>query len=165
MSVKPIGGHPEKAIDVTISCRLHHKFSGSVLHICCLSILLEGSWKLLSELKDAELKELASSLPATILHSQADSTVKKYLGPHRRWETWAIAHKVDPIPAKPHEFILYLKHLSEETNSKAAVKEACNALSWVHSSACLLPITKDSFVKATLESLQYIRPLLNQLLK
>ena len=61
---------------------------------------------------------------------------------------------MDPILAKPHEFVLYLQHLSEETSSKAAVEEACNALSWVHPSAGLLPITKDSFVKATLEGLK-----------
>ena len=115
---------------------------------------MEGSWKLLSELKDPELKELASRLPATILHSRADSTVKKYLGAYRRWKTWATAHKLDPVPAKAHEFVLYLQHLGEKTSSKAAVEEACNALSWVHSSAGLLPITKDPFVKATLEGLQ-----------
>ena len=68
---------------------------------------MEGSWKLLSELKDPELKELASRLPATILHSRADSTVKKHLGAYRRWKTWATAHKLDPVPAKPHEFVLY----------------------------------------------------------
>ena len=34
------------------------------------------------------------------------------------------------------------------------LEEACNALSWVYSSAGLLPITVDSFVKANLESLQ-----------
>ena len=106
-----------------------------MFHIYCLGILLEGSWKLLSELKDPELKELASRLPATVLHSRADSTVKKYLGAYRRWKTWATAHKLDPVLAKPHEFVLYLQYLSEETSSKAAVKEAYNALSWVHSSA------------------------------
>ena len=126
-----------------------------MFHIYCLGILLEGSWKLLSELKDPELKELASRLPATILHSRADSTVKKYLGGYRRWKTWATAHKLDPVPAKPHEFVLYPQHLGEETSSKAAVEEACNALSWVHSSAGLLPITIDPFVKATLEGLQW----------
>ena len=125
-----------------------------MFRICCLGILSEGSWKLLSELKDPELKELASRLPATILHSRADSTVKKYLGAYRRWKTWATAHRLDPDPAKPHEFVLYLQHLSEETSSKAAVEEVCNALSWVHPSAGLLPITKDTFVKATLEGLQ-----------
>ena len=125
-----------------------------MFHICCLGILSQGSWKLLSELKDPELKELASRLLATILHSRANSTVKKYLGAYRRWKSWATAHKMDPVPARPHEFVLYLQHLGEETSSKAAVEEACNALSWVHSSVGLMPITADPFVKAALEGLQ-----------
>ena len=35
---------------------------------------------LLIELKNPELKELASKLPAIILHSQANSNIRKYLG-------------------------------------------------------------------------------------
>ena len=37
------------------------------------------SWRLLDELDDPELRNLACKLPATILHSHADSTVTKYL--------------------------------------------------------------------------------------
>jgi len=38
-----------------------------------LGWLNKGSWKLLDELQNADLKDLASRLPNTILHSQADS--------------------------------------------------------------------------------------------
>jgi len=34
------------------------------------------------------LKDLASRLPDTILHSRASSTVKKYIGAFRRWKRW-----------------------------------------------------------------------------
>ena len=93
-------------------------------------------------------------MPTTILHSRADSTVTKYLRGFRRWKTWANAKKLEPIPAKPHHFALYLQHLGEETESKAAVKEACNAVSWMHASAGLSSLLADPFVKATLEGLQ-----------
>ena len=45
-----------------------------------VDVLIQGGWRLPSELDDPELKNLTSRLIATILCSQADSTVKKYLG-------------------------------------------------------------------------------------
>ena len=71
--------------------------------MCSTGVLMEGSWKLMSDLEDPELKALAQSLPTTILHSHVDSTVKKYLGTFRRWKTWATSHNLVPIPAKLHE--------------------------------------------------------------
>ena len=88
------------------------------------------------------------------MHSRADSTVKKYLGAFKRWKTWAAAHHLEAIPVKPHLLALYLQHLAEQSKSKAAVEEVCNALSWIHSSAGLVPPLADPFVKATLEGLQ-----------
>ena len=88
----------------------------------------QDSWKLLDELDDPELRELASRLPCTVLHNHADSTAKKYLDAFRRWKAWAAIHKLSPLSARPHEFALYLQHLSEKTKSKAAVEEAANAV-------------------------------------
>ena len=113
-----------------------------------------GSWRLLDKLDDPELQALACKLPATILRSRADSTVIKYLRAFRRWKTWASSKGLEPVPAKPHLFALYLQHLGEETKSKATVEEACNAVSWVHASAGLSSPSVDPFVKATLEGLQ-----------
>ena len=125
-----------------------------IQYVLSLDIMSQGSWRLLDELKDPDLKTLASKLPNSVLHSRADSTVKKYLGAYRRWRTWATAHNLKPIPANPHEVALYLQHLAELSKSKAAVEEACNALSWIHSSAGLVSPMVDPFVKATLEGLQ-----------
>jgi len=60
-------------------------------HVCIISLgwLKEGSWKLMDELDNPDLRDLASKLPNTILHSRADSTVKKYLCAYRRWKLWA----------------------------------------------------------------------------
>ena len=114
----------------------------------------QGSWKLVNELEDPELKDLAGRLPNTIHHSCTDSTVKKYLAAFKRWKSWAIAHSLVPVPAKPHEFCLYLQHIGETSKSKSSVEEACNAVSWVHSTAGLIPLRVDPFVKATLEGMQ-----------
>jgi len=80
--------------------------------------------------------------------------VKKYLGAYRRWKSWAVLHQLPPIPAKPQHFVLYLQHLGETVKSKSAVEEACNALSWVHSTSGFAAPSSHPFVKATLEGLQ-----------
>ena len=108
----------------------------------------------MKDLEDPELKELAGRLPHTILHSRADSTVKKYCGAFKRWKIWAASHKLLAIPAKPHEFALYLQFIGEHSVSKSAVEEACNALSWVHSVSGLDSPTTHPLVKATLSGLQ-----------
>ena len=125
---------------------------------------MEGSWKLMSDMEDPELKALARKPPTTILHSRADSTVKKYLGAFRRWKTWATSHNLVPIPAKPHEVALYLQHLGDRTQSKSAAKEACNALSWIHSSAGITSLSTHPFVKAALEGLKrtHARPVVKK---
>ena len=129
---------------------------GWALCVCVLptEVRAQGSWRLLEELEDPELKALASKLPATISKSRADSTVSKYLRAFRRWKIWASAKTLQAILAKPHHFALYLQYLGEKTKSKAVVEEASNAVSWVHNSAGLCPPLADLFVKATLEGLQ-----------
>jgi len=121
-------------------------------NICSVGMLACGTWKLINKVEDPELRSLASRLPNTILHSHADSTVKKYRGAFRRWKTWAVAHKLLPIPAKSHEFVLYLR---EETRSKSAAEEPCNALSWVHSTFGLVSPSTHPLVKAALVGLQH----------
>ena len=75
---------------------------------CISDVWAQGTWKLLEELEDPELRSLACMLPTTILRSRADSTVTKYLRSFRRWKTWASAKNLEPIPAKPHHFALCL---------------------------------------------------------
>ena len=47
-----------------------------------------------------------------------------------------------------------MQHLEEKSQSKAAIEEACNALSWVHLSVEVASPTAHPFVKATLEGWQ-----------
>ena len=97
---------------------------------------------------------LASKLPSTVQHSHAGSTVQKYLRAYRRWKAWAVTHKLNAIPAQPQEFGLYLQYLGDQTSSKAAIEEACNAVAWVHTIAGLAPILAHPSIKAILEGLQ-----------
>ena len=50
--------------------------------------------------------------------------------------------------------MLYMQHLSESTESKAAVEEAVHALSWLHGLAGLQPLGGSTLVKSTLEGLR-----------
>jgi len=127
-----------------------------VVLLCSIlvGVLAQGSWKLFEELEDPTLRKLVENLPATIMHSHADSTVQKYFRAYRRWKVWAMTDKFDPIPAKPEQFVLYLQYLGKETHSKSAIEEACNAIAWVHTTAGLVSTTAHPFVKATLEGLR-----------
>jgi len=49
---------------------------------------------------------------------------------------------------------LYLQFIGDTKGSKSAVEEACNAVSWVHSTAGLPPVLSDCFVRATLDGLR-----------
>ena len=49
---------------------------------------------------------------------------------------------------------MYLQQLADESKSRAAVEEAANAVSWVHSSVGLTSPMADPFARATLEGLQ-----------
>ena len=60
------------------------------------------------------------------------------------------------MPAKEVRVALYLQHLGDSSQSKAAVKGACNTLAWIHSTAGLPSTTISSFVKAMLEGMQRI---------
>ena len=119
-----------------------------------IEVLTQGAWTELGELEDPELRGLARRLPETIVHSRADSTVKKYLGAFRRWKVWASQHNMPSLPAKDSQVALYLQSLGEKSQSKSAVEEACNAIAWVHSTAGLPTPTTSPFVKTTLEGMQ-----------
>ena len=116
-----------------------------------------GVLPLLKNLEDPELQRLAQSLPATVLRSRADSTTKKYLGAYQRWKTWAEArHEVPAFPVQAVHLALYLQHLSESVQSKAAVEEAVHALSWLHEVAGLEPVSSVPIVQATLSGLRRV---------
>ena len=84
--------------------------------------MASGVWAELAGLKDPELQHLAAALPATVLHSRADSTVGKYGRVFQQWRSWAESRaKVTVIPMDEVHFALYLQHLSEKLHSWSAI--------------------------------------------
>ena len=117
--------------------------------------LASGVWCELADLQDPELRRLTKSLPDTVMHSRADSTIKKYMYAFQRWKAWAAErHEVTVLPLQEVDFALYLKHLGEVSSSKSAVEEAVNAFSWVLQISGLRAISESPFVRATVSGLQ-----------
>ena len=58
------------------------------------------------------------------------------------------------FPVQDLQFALYIQHLSETTESRAAVEVAVNAVSWAHQMAGLQPISSSPVVRAVLGGLQ-----------
>ena len=58
------------------------------------------------------------------------------------------------FPAEDLQFALYIQHLAETTESRAAVEVAVNAMSWAHQMAGLQPISGSPFVRTVLAGLQ-----------
>ena len=113
--------------------------------ILSIEVLTHGTWSDLKKSEDLELIELAGRLSQTIIHSRADSTVKKYLGAFRRWKVWASQYFQSLM-------------IGEKSQSKSAVQEACSAVAWVYSTVGLPTPTTSPFVKAMLEGMQQLLP-------
>ena len=128
---------------------------------CYILFLVEATpgsvWESLQQVQDPELRRLTNALPHTLLQSRADSTTKKYLAAFDRWKRWADHQaEVAVYPILEAHFALYLQHLAESTESKAAVEEAVNAVSWVQQLSDNQPVSTSPFIKTTLSGLQRI---------
>ena len=109
---------------------------------------------MLRNLEDPELQRLAEALPTTVLSSRADSTTKKYLGAFKRWKLWAEARQGVPVfPVQDIHLALYLQHLGESVESRAAAEEAVHALAWLHQVAGLPSVGDSPLVPVTLAGL------------
>ena len=117
-------------------------------------VLTAGVWPVLRNLEDPELQRLAEALPTTVLSSRADSTTKKYLGAFKRWKLWAEARQGVPVfLVQDIHLALYLQHLGESVESRAAAEEAVHALAWLHQVAGLPSVGDSPLVRVTLAGL------------
>ena len=111
-------------------------------------------WAMLQELDNPELVKLARRLPATVLQSRTQSSTRKYIAGFKRWKAWAQQHKLAVFPVEGTNLALYLQHLGDHLESKAAVEEAVNSLAWVHSLASLASPSNHPLVQVTLDGLK-----------
>ena len=103
-------------------------------------VLKGGVWQLLQDVSDPELKKLADALPTTVLHGQATSSTKKYLGAFRRWKTWASQHALPVFPAQGHHIASICSICRTVIGIKTQLaEESVNALGWIHGLAGVEP--------------------------
>ena len=121
---------------------------------CSAELFSQAVWTEVKDMEDPELQQLAGKLPQTVMHSRADSTVRKYLGAYKRWKRWALEYCLPVMPAKEHYVGLYLQHVANTVASKLAVEEACNSLAWLHCTAGFSPPTASPIVRAILNNLR-----------
>ena len=122
-----------------------------IAHYPLADLEAAGAWAQLGNQKDPVLQELARAVPNTLLSGKADSTAKKYAGAFQRWKLWTEARQEVPsFPAQEAHVVLYLQHLGQSVQSKAAIEEAVNALSWLHQMAGLPPVSGLPLVQAAL---------------
>ena len=79
---------------------------------------------------------LSESFPSVI--TSKGLLIDKVTGVLSSWKNYAATYNLNAIPAKPHQFVLHLQHLSETAQSKEAVEKACNATSWMHAACARL---------------------------
>ena len=120
----------------------------------CLEFSGAKVWQQINAFQDPELVRLAAALPETVLKARADSTTRKYIGAYKRWAKWASTKELSVQPVEAAQFVLYLQHLGESTNSRAAVAEAVNAVSWVQRLAGEEEISGNTLVKSVVEGFQ-----------
>ena len=109
------------------------------------------AWSQLEGFKDPELQRLTLGVPDMLLSGKADSTTKKYIGAFRRWMLWTEARQEVPsFPAQEAHVVLYMQHLGQSVQPKAAIEEVVNALSWLHQAAGLPPVSSLPLVQAAL---------------
>ena len=95
-------------------------------------MLTIGRWKGINDICDTRLKELSTKLPATILNSKADNTVKKYKYGFKAWCNWCNTFdSVKHIPASDIRISLYIISLIQKLCSVAKIFEV------VYSIGCL----------------------------
>ena len=99
-----------------------NKKKGGGRNSFCVGVLEQGSWRTLKKtggsVVENTIKQAPSNHPAQpgIQHSaKVPETLQEVEG-------------LNPIPARPHKFVLHLQHFGNISGSKSAVEEACNLI-------------------------------------
>lgn len=85
--------------------------------------------------EDDHLTALPDSLPEVTLAGRAPSTSSKYSAIFNRWKLWTQEHHLPALPASPHHFALYLRHLMLDAKTASPIESAIHSVSWIHTLA------------------------------
>ncbi|KAK3099168.1 hypothetical protein FSP39_000438, partial [Pinctada imbricata] len=92
-----------------------------------------GRWKKIHREDDVRLKELASQIPDTILHSKSANTFKNYNYAFKLWCKWcAQFREVNSMPASDYHVSLYIISIMQSSGSVSKINQAIYAITWAH---------------------------------
>ena len=127
------------------------------MRLCALptDVFNSGIWSTFKTFQHPSLKQLAEFLQVIVLGSRAQFTTNKYLLAYQRWVNWAqLYEEITSFPAQPSHIALYLQHLADSSESKSAVEEAVNAISWVHQLGGYSSVAESPLIRAALDGFQ-----------
>lgn len=104
-------------------------------------------------LEEINLQEDRISLQKIIGASVADSTRKKYEILWERWVTYAKSHRMDILPARPQDIVLFFARLSR-SRCKTVCAATSAAISWFHLASGFDSPTSSPFVRTTLAGIK-----------
>lgn len=96
---------------------------------------------------------LADRVTALRGASKAENTRRAYLSDWRAWESWCLAHDLDPMPAHPATVCAYLADQSERVKV-STLRRHLATVSKAHETAGLPTPCRDTSVKDTLAGLR-----------
>lgn len=85
--------------------------------------------------------------------SKAENTRRAYLSDWRAWETWCLAHGLDPLPAHPGTVCAYLAHQADRVKV-STLRRHLATVSKAHELAGVPSPCRDASVKDTLAGLR-----------
>lgn len=121
-------------------CILNVTLYYNCTHICFIfvDVFKSGIWSTFNTIRDPELVRLAKHLPATVLQSRQEGTVRVYNSAFQRWKRWADQYEeVTHLPADPRYISLYLLSLYQTARTHNPITSALYAISWAHKMAGL----------------------------
>lgn len=103
-------------------------------------------------IQNAEVMELAHSLPKVVMAAKAKSTTAKY---DRAWSNWLDWCKdkceIRSVPANPFYVAIYLSYVLKNSNNNGALKSVFYGIKWGHHiNGCYSP-TEHPFVRVAFE--------------
>ena len=125
------------------------------MFFCILvDIFSQGIWRDSVSYKHPDLRNLANSLPGTVLSSRQPNTVRVYAYSFQRWKRWSASYREIPsMPVKPQHFALYLLHLAQTAKTNSTITSACSGITWAHKLAGLDSPVLHPLVQMVKESL------------
>ena len=106
----------------------------------------------MDNIQNAEMRELALSLPTIVMAAKAKSTTTKYDRGWSKWLDWCKdKYEIRRVPANPFHVAMYLSYVLKNSNNNGALTTAFYGIRWGHQINGFPSPTDHPFVRMTYE--------------